>query len=48
MATGCRGTAKPQLAKSAGSFCRMGRHMKSNQAERKRGKLQQQSFRVHL
>jgi hypothetical protein len=39
MATACGGAAKPQLAKSAGSFCRMGRHVKSNQAERKRGKL---------
>jgi hypothetical protein len=39
MATACAGAAKPQLAKSAGSFCRMGRHVKSSQAERKRGNL---------
>jgi hypothetical protein len=40
MATACGGAAKPQLAKSAGSsFCRMGRHVKSNQAEHKRGQL---------
>jgi hypothetical protein len=48
MATGCGGTAKPQLAKGRRGFCPISRHVKSSQAQRKRGKLEQQFFRIHF
>jgi hypothetical protein len=48
MATGCAGTAKPQLAKGRRGFCPISRHVKSSQAEREHCKLEKQSFRIHL